>query len=108
MITHKILIGANAGLYLPFGMSRLRALVAIYGTGPFQQKYRLPGFEVEVSQSLIERYVRVKAVDGLYFEFLTSGSPPVTFLTSSPDVGVYASYKPAAVGVNITLVDSTL
>lgn len=72
MILHKIVDSADAGEYLPFGLSRLRALESIWGTtGFFQEKYEIDGFRIEVQQSPPFQYVRITG-GRLGYEFFTS------------------------------------
>jgi hypothetical protein len=73
MLLHKILRGANAGQYLPFGLARLRALERIKGPKAYwTQKFALPGVTIEVRQSPPCQYVRITADAVLRYEFFTS------------------------------------
>ncbi len=99
MILHKVLRGDRAGIYLPFGLSRLRALASVYGTtGFFQEKFRVDGHTVEVQQAPPYQYVRVTEEGDFLFEFTTSGNPIVT--DSVTQLGLtFESYKAATVKV---------
>lgn len=100
MILHKLLTGDGAGTYLPFGLARLRALERVYGsTGFFQQKYRVPGFEIEVKQDPPYQYITIRAA-GMYFEFATSGYPVVQ-TTFNQESNPFPTYKGCIVGVEI-------
>lgn len=73
MFIHKLLRGAGAELYLPFGLARLRALERIKGPKAYwTQKYSVPGFEIEVQQSPPFQYLRILATGGIRYEWFTS------------------------------------
>jgi len=79
MHIHKVLRGAGAALYLPFGLSRLKALHRQHGDGYFSQKYIINGTQVEVTHRPGYAVVRVTAaITGFHFEFQTSGFPVQT------------------------------
>ena len=102
MFIHKILRGANAGLYLPFGLSRLRALYRRLGERAFfQDKYIIGDYTIEVQQTPPVQYVRIVQSGGAYFEFFTSGKPIVTVPTTQDGVTV-TSYSVACVGVTMS------
>lgn len=71
MPVHKLLRGANAGLYLPFALGRLRAMEAIDPEGFFSEQYLIGGYFVRIRQAREERYIDISAVLASY-EFFTS------------------------------------
>lgn len=63
MIVHKLLVGDGAGTWLPFGLSRLRALAKMHGASRFfSEKYWGEGFSVEVKQAPPFQYVTIRAL----------------------------------------------
>ena len=109
MQVHKVLRGPNAGLYLPLGMSRLRALHAIHGPeGYFQEKFNIGGYSVEVQQAPPFGWVRIIQSGGAYFEFFATGKP--VFLDTYNDIvsGPGTTYKAAVVGTDISIVNKAV
>jgi hypothetical protein len=103
VILHKILRGEKAGLYLPFGLSRLRALASVYGSsGFFSQKFNIDGHTVEVQQSPPFQYVRIVDNGVTYFEFFTSGNP-VELRVAELVEGPTTAYSAATVGVEVSV-----
>lgn len=96
-ILHKILQGPDAGLYLPFGLSRLRQLERITPEYCFSQRYKMPGYDIHVEQCPPVQYVKIVQNGDMYFEFATSGNPVVNdmYLMAGP------YYKSIIVGVDL-------
>ena len=101
---HKLLSGEGAGEYLPFALSRLRALEAMDPTGFFTQSFEINGTLVQVEQTNIEQYVRIIRPGAVYFEFMTSGAP-IKLLNWTQGGLSGQSYKVGIVGVSATLID---
>lgn len=60
MFVHKILKGIGAEKYLPFALSRLRALEKTYGAkGFFTQKYEVSGYKISVRQQPPFQYLEI-------------------------------------------------
>jgi hypothetical protein len=78
MFVHKILLGANAGLYLPFALSRLRALEHMSPGGYLSQKFSLGDYDINVTYSSRYQSLSIIQKGGYYFEFFTSGKPVTT------------------------------
>lgn len=79
MILHKVLLGERAGVYLPFALSRLRALEAQDPNGIFEQTFiPEPGITVQVRQMPPFQYINIDATGESYFEFHSTGFPVVT------------------------------
>lgn len=99
MIVHKILRGDNAGLYLPFGLSRLEAFADLYGPeGFFQEKFMVDGYTIEVQQAPPFQYVRITE-EGVYFEFATSANPIVTGTVTQGAID-FEAYTGCVIGVS--------
>ncbi len=109
MILHKIMRGENAGLYLPFGLARLRALERIYGPNRFfQQKFYVADATIEVTQAPPFQYVRVvQGGDKMYFEFFTTGKPILMGSVDQGDVD-FTTVKAACVGVDVTVTPTSV
>lgn len=108
MILTKTLRGAMAGVYLPFGLSRLKALSRVYGTeGFFQEKFVVGGYRIEVQQSPPYQYVRVTEEGSFDFEFTTTGKPVETDDVEQEGVDL-VSYKAATVKCSVSETDGTI
>lgn len=101
MNVHKLLIGDGAAQYLPFALSRLRALEAIHKGGFFSQTYTVGDATINVRQDGKHKYVRIVAGGAFYMEFATSAHPVVTS-TVTVDGTSYPSYKGCVVGVGFS------
>lgn len=97
-IIHRVLLGEKAALYLPFGLAQLKKMERIYKKGFFSQKYFLGGYEIHIEQKGVFQYVRIRPMGG-YFEFMTSGKPVETFVTTGTVIP-FTGYKAAVVGVS--------
>lgn len=76
MIVHKLLFGDGAAKYLPFGLSRLRALEALNPEGFFSQTYMIEDAVINVRQIGKQQFLEITAGVGVaYFEFFTTGFP---------------------------------
>lgn len=75
MIQHKILRGANAGLYLPMALHRLRHFERINPDGFFSEKFWVGNYYIEVQQSPPIQYIRIIEGSSAFFEFFTTGKP---------------------------------
>lgn len=98
-ILHKILQGPDAGLYLPFGLSRLRALERISPEYCFTQRFKMPGYDIHVEQVPPVQYVKIVQNGDMAFEFATSGNP-VVHQVYPPITGTDA-YKSVIVSVKL-------
>lgn len=74
MILHKLIGSAEAGKYLPFALSQLRALNAVHGDGGyFSHRWVIDGIEINVQQSPPAQYVRLIGTPANpVYEFVTS------------------------------------
>lgn len=92
MIVHKLLFGDGAATYLPFALSRLRALEALNHGGFFSQTFTSGDATIHVRQVGEQQYLTITMSGGFYFEFATSGFP-VTVVSSPPlFAGVFPNY----------------
>ena len=63
MIVHKLLLGAGAEVWLPFGLSKLRQTAQRFGPSRyFSEKYWIEGFSVEVRQAPPSQYLTIRAL----------------------------------------------
>jgi hypothetical protein len=102
VLAHKLLRGAQAGLYLPFALSRLRALHALSPNGSLAQRFRIGGYDILVRQTGPFQYISIIESGGSFFEFFTNGWPATTTSVSS-EFGTF-DYTDTMV-VDTTIVD---
>lgn len=95
MLVNKILRGDNAGLYLPFGLSRLRAMRGRDGEY-LTQRFMLDGYDIRVSKGPSYAVVSIIQGGGAYFEFFSSGKPVVTETVDGVE-----QFKTITVGVTV-------
>lgn len=63
MIVHKLLLGAGAEVWLPWGLSKLRQMAQRFGPKRyFSEKYWVEGFSVEVRQAPPSQYLTIRAL----------------------------------------------
>lgn len=95
MSVHKILLGAQAGTFLPFALSRLQYMQDNDPEGVGSEKYLLNGYRIEIQQ--LPPVIRIIGGGELYFEFVTSGVP---IELEEPLPGIEA-FKGVFVGVSV-------
>jgi hypothetical protein len=100
-LIHKLLSGSGAGLYLPFALSRLRALQALDKEGNFAQSFSVPGYDIRVRQNGQQQFINITATGGSYFEFFATGKPVVTGTVTDDISGPSESFKAVVVGVDL-------
>lgn len=87
-LLHKILRGDQAGFYLPYARSRLRALVDLFGINEyFSEKRSLDNYTIEVQQIPPYQYIRITQEGGLSYEFFTSDHVLDTSFSSPGEPG---------------------
>jgi hypothetical protein len=97
---HKLLIGEGAETYLPFALSRLKALESIDKTGYFSQTFVVDDAKINVRQVGKHKYVTITVGGGFYFEFVSSGNPVVVGVTEQQGVQ-YNSYNGVVVSTEV-------
>lgn len=99
---HKILKGDGAGVYLPFALSRLAALRQIHKSGFFSQTFIIDDAKVHVRKVGDDEYIDIEMQGGFYFEFQTSGNPPLTTIVNDPAQGPLYTYNAITIATDVT------
>ena len=106
MTVHKLLFGDGAATYLPFALSRLRALKALNPEGFFSQTFIVDDTTIHVRQTGKQQYITITAGGGFTFEFAASGKPISLLPTGIPTFPNY--YNTVNVATTVTALDGNI